>query len=169
MQISVAEALKRVGELFPLDGTILPEGETWYGNELVFRSPVRVRGSYSFDSGAIILTGTIEAETKDRCSRCGKPIEVCLHIPFTERFVKDGSGDENEVYLYSGDVICLDRMIMDQIFLSYPMTPLCKEDCRGLCPVCGADLNEADCGCETHVADDPFAALKKLTNNDKEV
>ena len=169
MQISVAEAQKRIGEIFPLEGSILPEGETWYGHELVFGSPVRVRGSYSFDSGTVTMDGTIEAETEDRCSRCGKPVQVRLRIPFTERFVKDAPDEDGDAYVYTGDVICPDRMIMDQIFLSYPLTPLCREDCKGLCPVCGADLNESDCGCKAPVAENPFAVLKTLTNNDKEV
>ena len=169
MQVSVAEAQKRAGESFPVEGTICPQGETWYGSELVFRSPVRVHGDYVFDSGVIVMTGIIEAEADDRCSRCGKPVVVRLRIPFTERFVKESSGEEDDVYPYSGDVLCPDRMVMDQVFLSYPMTPLCREDCKGLCPVCGTDRNERDCGCEAPVAGNAFAALRQLTNNDKEV
>ena len=169
MRVSVSEAIKRAGESFPFDGTICPDGETWYGQELSFRTPIRVSGSFAFDSGVIVMTGIIEAETEDRCSRCGKDIAVSLQVPFTERFVKEGSVTEDEAYAYTGESLCLDRMVMDQIFLSYPMTPLCREDCKGLCPVCGKDRNETDCGCEVTAAKNPFSVLKQLTNNDKEV
>ena len=63
MPLSVAEAQKRIGVSFPLEGAIYPEGETWYGHALVFSSPVRVRGSYTFDSGTVTMEGIIEAET----------------------------------------------------------------------------------------------------------
>ena len=95
------------------EGTILPEWETWYGHALVFSSPVRVRGSYTFDSGTVTMEGIIEAETEDRCSRCGKPVQVRLRIPFTERFVKDAPVEDGDAYVYSGDVICPDRMILE--------------------------------------------------------
>ena len=169
MQFSIAEAQKRVGEIFPVSGTLHPEGETWYGRTLVFRSPVSLKGEYVFDSGTVTVNGVIEAEVEDRCSRCGKPVLVPLRMPFSERFTKNGADEDGESYEFSGDVVCLDRMVMDQIFLSYPMTPLCREDCKGLCPVCGADRNVTDCGCASPAPENPFAVLRQITNNDKEV
>ncbi len=64
--------------------------------------------------------------------------------------------------VYSGKEIDLTRALREQILLSIPPSPLCSEDCKGLCPTCGKDLNEGECGCDRTVMDPRWAALKGI-------
>ena len=68
-----------------------------------------------------------------------------------------------------GDVIDLTQAFMDELFLQLPMVSLCKPDCKGLCPVCGVDLNRFRCDCAEKTRNSAFDALKALSFEDKEV
>jgi uncharacterized protein len=63
---------------------------------------------------------------------------------------------------YEGKVIDLDPIVREQVLLALPGYPVCQEGCKGLCPVCGANLNERDCGCDRRVPDPRWAGLEKL-------
>jgi len=76
----------------------------------------------------------------------------------TRTFVADEVNEET----YSGKVIDLDPVIREQLLLALPSYPVCQESCKGLCPVCGVNLNERDCGCDRHVPDPRWAALEKF-------
>ena len=81
--------------------------------------------------------------------RCAEPVSGELHIAVRERFADDplaGSSDE-ELYPINDDTIDLAPLVRDAVVLELPMAPLCRDDCAGLCPQCGANRNEGDCGC----------------------
>jgi uncharacterized protein len=63
---------------------------------------------------------------------------------------------------YSGKVIDLDPVVREQLLLSIPAYPVCRESCKGLCPVCGANLNDGDCGCDRRTPDPRWAGLEKF-------
>ncbi len=103
-------------------------------------------------SGGVMVTGTIVAPFKGLCRRCAKPVEGMLRISVRERFTQPGGGygdpDDDEAYPIQDDVADLGPMVRDAVVLELPLAPLCKEDCKGLCPQCGCDRNEEECGCE---------------------
>ena len=68
-----------------------------------------------------------------------------------------------------GYSIDTDALLRNEISLNWPVKILCREDCKGLCPVCGRNLNEGDCGCDTFVPDPRMAALKDIFERSKEV
>jgi uncharacterized protein len=70
--------------------------------------------------------------------------------------------DETDVYPLVGDQLELGEMLREQVILAEPMQPLCRVACRGLCPVCGQDLNERPCACPEARQASPFAVLKQL-------
>ena len=70
--------------------------------------------------------------------------------------------DELDIGFYRNDELDLSGVVSEQVVLEIPMKPVCREGCRGLCPQCGADLNEANCGCDHTVSDPRFAALAEL-------
>lgn len=69
------------------------------------------------------------------------------------------------VYALAGDRLELGEMLREQVILAEPMQPLCREDCRGLCPVCGQNRNERECGCPEERPDSPFMILRRLQEN----
>jgi uncharacterized protein len=102
----------------------------------------------SFEGG-IEVEGTIRAPWVGTCRRCAERVEGELQIPVHERFADlavAGPSDE-DFYPIDLDHIDLAPLVRDAVVLELPMAPLCKEDCAGLCPQCGANRNEGDCGC----------------------
>jgi uncharacterized protein len=72
------------------------------------------------------------------------------------------SAGDAEEETYTGKVIDLDPIVREQILLELPEYPVCDEQCKGLCPVCGANLNDRECGCDRHVPDPRWAGLKNV-------
>ncbi|MEI3507380.1 MAG: DUF177 domain-containing protein [Anaerotignum faecicola] len=85
-----------------------------------------------------------------------------------ERFPHTGRENE-ETETFTGDQIDLADFVKRGIIGELPMKVLCREDCKGLCPVCGKDLNEGDCGCDRTIRDPRFESLRALFSDDEEV
>lgn len=111
--------------------------------------------------GVFLIRGTLAFSANTLCARCIKPVCVSISIPFEERFVRAGSaGDDGELYAFEGDEIDLTEALDEAAIMGLPFRVLCDEDCKGLCPVCGADKNVGNCDCITH--ENAFAVLSKL-------
>lgn len=119
---------------------------------------VRNAGGGTF---VVDVTGQVEADAV--CSRCAEPFHMTLPLEVTEEFREEpGPDDESlDYWRFTGDKIHLDKMVSDAVGASFPIALLCRPDCRGLCPTCGANLNESDCDC-VPVADDRWAVLAPL-------
>lgn len=101
--------------------------------------------------GGVMVTGTVTAPWRGLCRRCAVPVAGELRIAVRERFTQPGAGygdpDDEEAYPIVDDRLDLGPMVRDAVVLELPMAPQCREDCRGLCPDCGADRNTETCGC----------------------
>lgn len=114
----------------------------------MFCDPIRVSGTYVFDGKAFSVSARAEACIEAVCARCTRPFIERVSFAFTERFVKgESDAAEDETYPYSGDELDLEKAVLDNLFLELPIVSVCREDCLGLCPVCGADRNVTDCHC----------------------
>ncbi len=103
------------------------------------------------------------------CSRCLEEIPYPVSIKVMEE-IDFGHMEEEEEFPYLEDkVLDLDMLIFDEIVPKLPTRVLCREDCKGLCPVCGTNLNEKECGCDRKVADPRMAAIQDIFKNFKEV
>ena len=81
----------------------------------------------------------------------------------------ENDSEDNDDYIISNDgYIDADEALTEQILLELPLKHLCKEDCKGLCPKCGTDLNKSTCNCETKEPDPRFDVLRKLLENKKD-
>ena len=100
----------------------------------------------SFDGG-VMVTGTVAAPWQGICRRCAVPVGGELSIAVRERFCDTVDADDEEAYPIVDDALDLSPMIHDALVLELPLAPLCREDCKGLCPHCGADRNVEPCGC----------------------
>lgn len=153
----------------------------------------RVRGE--FDLAADIakvgpdlhVTGVLEGAFIRQCVRCLNDYEEPAAIAFSVEYrgsdvparkapgrakpaakpPEEDASPENEedVYHLAGERLELSEMLREHVILATPMQPLCREDCRGLCPVCGQNLNEGRCDCPPPRPDSPFSVLRKLTEN----
>jgi uncharacterized protein len=110
--------------------------------------------------GAVVVAGTARAPWRGECRRCLRPVEGEVSTAVDELFVTDP--EEGETYPIRGDHIDLEPMAREAVVLGLPLAPLCRPDCKGLCPTCGADLNQAPCGCPAADQDPRWAALDAL-------
>lgn len=104
----------------------------------------------SFDGG-VMASGTVGAPWRGVCRRCTAPVGGELRITVRERFTEPGAryGDpeDDEAYPIVDDRLDLRPMVRDAVVLELPLAPLCRDDCRGLCPQCGIDRNVEACAC----------------------
>lgn len=115
----------------------------------------------------IVLSCETSANTKLICDRCSQEFDTVLKQDFvlTFLFSKTESGSEDFNFRYLSpeeDKIDLSKDVFEYAELSVPMKKLCSEDCKGLCPKCGTNLNENNCGCKLEIENDIWAPLKKL-------
>ena len=162
--------------------------ETWWGQHRgLGRATVQPSSPFRFDLMArttgedLLLEGSAEADFEMECSRCVARYRHDLREAFRlvlepagERVPADPEGasalrrdgitlsDELELGWYRGAEINLDSYLAEVVALAMPVQPLCRNDCAGLCPECGANRNEADCGCSNAKPNSPFAVLASL-------
>ncbi len=121
----------------------------------------------------IEVKGTIETELRLACHRCLQPFLWTLDEKVDTILLKEQpvAEEDDELELdredldfdfFDGEVIDVDQMVAEQVFLALPYKVLCSESCRGLCARCGADLNVEECTCVESASDSPFARLKAL-------
>ncbi len=144
-----------------------------YG-ELTFLTPVTFRGKMENIGDLLELSGRGTGALRLICSRCLKPYRWDFSVIVEEFYTNQqeivDADEDGEINFFSGDEIDLMPQILKQIFLEIPMKLLCDPNCRGLCPHCGADLNEGDCDCDKEDIDIRLAGLKDLLKQmDKEV
>jgi len=116
---------------------------------------VKLDGRLEPAGDGYLLRGTLRGELSVPCARCLEPAPVPIEAPMAVTFVErdeaesdEEIGAEDDTVSFQHGVIDLTRPIRDEILLAVPMTPICREDCAGICPVCGGNRNLTPCGCE---------------------
>ena len=119
----------------------------------------------------VLVSGRFDATARLACSRCLEPLatrvepQVDVHmvpVPSARQGETELGPDDLEVDFYQGDILDLGTLLRSETDLALPMKPLCRVDCRGLCPVCGGNRNVTDCRCETRGIDPRLAPLEAL-------
>ncbi len=130
------------------------------------------------DKDTFAVSGRVQARLAMECSRCLEPFEVPVDSTFDLRYVpmaeNAGEGerevgeDDLTTAFHREGVLNLIDLIREQFVLALPMKPLCTDECRGLCPQCGTNLNSTQCGCEPAWEDPRLAPLKSLLTPEEE-
>jgi uncharacterized protein len=121
---------------------------------------------------AFSVTGEVKARLELTCSRCVEPFDVPVSAAFELRYVPQtentGEGerelaeDDLITAYYREGMLDIGDLLREQFQLAFPMKPLCRDACKGLCPQCGANLNRTECGCAPAWEDPRLAPLKQL-------
>ena len=153
---------------------VLEEG-WWHsalGDEQVLGldGPLRLKVKVSKAADKFLVQGMIHGAIRIRCDRCLEPFQKNVKSEFHVYLVapREGSDQEEvelldedmEVDFVKGGAVDFDDVVREQIYLSLPMRLICKETCRGLCPGCGANLNETSCSCRKAESAPAFSKLR---------
>ncbi len=134
-----------------------------------FDGPVTAEGLVKNTAGVLELTADVKADMTVRCDRCGKPFQRHLTPRYTATLQADApDADSEDVFPLAGDEADVSDVLETCFILGMDQRFLCREDCRGLCPVCGKDLNDGPCGCGKEI-DPRMAALGQLLDDIQEV
>jgi len=138
------------------------------GKGMTASGPVTFRIKVTRLGEQVHVRGAVHVTIQTQCSRCAGEVSAEVEAPadvILERLTSDRKGKEfeDEGYgVYSGEEIDLADHLRGQLALYFPTRFLCKPDCKGLCPHCGADLNMEPCRCQKVATDPRWAALKKI-------
>jgi uncharacterized protein len=132
------------------------------------------RGSFAVTNTGrlLVLRGSMTAEVRLACARCLEPLTVKLEIPLSEEFsARTGAEaaeektidvEEPERAAFHENLLDLPELVRQNILISLPLQPLCRDDCLGICPRCGARLGTGVCACPPEEPQGPLAELRKL-------
>lgn len=126
-------------------------------DNISFSGDILIEGEIIKGSQAFEIKGKIECQRQFTCDRC-----------LTETTDKQLIEFDEELENIEDNIADLTEVIRDNILAAQPVKNLCKSDCKGLCPVCGQNLNEKECSCDTFIFDPRLDALKKFFNAESE-
>ncbi len=121
----------------------------------------------------ILISGTVTLEMGIPCSRCLEEVPTSIHFEFDKKLsiadnsLTDEEMDENNYLI--GFEMDVDKLVYAEILVNWPMKVLCKDDCEGICKVCGTNLNRGACDCQRTELDPRMAAIQDIFNKFKEV
>ncbi len=130
--------------------------------------------------GKARVEGDVELVFETNCDRCLAEVPMTLTLEFerevaspdaeTDSLVDQGDREEDdELEFMEGYQLNVETFVHNEILLDWPMKILCRYDCKGICKVCGKNLNLEECGCDTFVPDPRMAAIQDIFNANKEV
>ena len=166
------------GERDRLQRTYAPSAFDTTDEEYAVVQPVTLAFDIHKKNREVTLVGRMSTVLQLQCSRCVEPFALpvdasfdLFYLPHTEN---TGEGeveieeDDLETAFYRDDVIDLGQLMREQFYLVLPMKPLCRDDCRGLCPQCGVNLNQSACDCVSRWTDPRLNPLRSLVKDKEE-
>lgn len=160
MKIDVSDLLKKNITKKHIDLTILEKGFCDGREPISFVGPVKLEGTLSLVGDMLDLDATATAKIELICSRCLEKFVRDIHIDIHEKFSNENVNKDDDYIFIDSDAIDITEIIENNIILSLPIKNLCKEDCKGLCQICGTNLNNSSCNCGNQDIDPRLAGLK---------
>lgn len=160
MIVNIADLNTGMGEKIPFAFETSAEAMDAVPGEGSFEGEITVRGTVLYTGHGYRVEGVIRCRKAFACNRCLEPCEKEQETAFSEEFRRMAGDDDGNVF--DGDAIDITGMVRDTLLAAQPLSNICRPDCKGLCPVCGANLNHGDCGCERFVPDPRLAALQQF-------
>ena len=172
MQIELARLDESDGKF----AHVYEPGELETDDERVYlAAPVSVSGRVERSKGKVQVTGEVDTRVQVECDRCLKYVDLPAQTKFKLDYVTPEAYEatapaeltDNDLALsvFDGESIDLVVLVREQLLLTVPSRVLCNEACKGLCPICGADRNTADCKCATNEVDPRWEALRELAKD----
>lgn len=166
MLLDITPILNGDTEVLPFEGEYMPDEEAY--RDIVFSKPIHLNGTVTNMAGYMNLTLHAEYSYDAVCARCLAPIHRDCSLDLEKSVAAEGTleNEDTDDYLIArGKKLDLSEPVTDKVYLELPEKHLCKEDCAGLCPMCGRDLNQGACGCKTKSVDPRLEILRQLLDD----
>ena len=166
MQIELSVLFDRNGAACEYDEAFEAEEFSFGGRSFGVRAdkPVHVR-IFHRDRGRFEVSGTASLTVVTACDRCLEPVEKEFPLELSAEFDLNDSAECSELPFISGSKLDVDAFALDELYVNMLVSILCRDDCRGLCKKCGANLNIRQCGCDTSIPDPRLADIFKIYNS----
>ena len=161
--------LKRIfaveGSEIVIDHTLDMSDVDWAGS-YPLKDPVIIKGFVQNRSGVVQLKLDMAYTFSSLCDRCGDDAVTDYNVEFDKLLAVSIEGEDSDTIITVPDMkLDIDELVFAEIILSLPSKHLCKEDCKGICPKCGKNLNKGACECPDKEIDPRLAKLAELLNN----
>ena len=167
--LDVSKALKNPGQVYAF--ALQPELEEMevLGDPVRFEE-IAVSGEFFGAGERVSVRGQVVSTVTSRCAKCLEPVTLELRAEMDALFARQIDPEDPDLYAFEGSKADLTDAVRDALLLELPYRFLCSEDCKGLCPTCGVNLNLGTCTCqEGGNVTNPFSALKAIVQNNEEV
>ena len=165
MLLGLSKIIGCPGSVVPFE-TSLDLSQMEFGGSTLLTEPIHAVGQVRNKAGVLIMTGELTTRLHGNCDRCAKPVEQDLSFSVEAVLVTELENEDYDdpwTFELVGDQADLDDILTTAVVLNMDSKLLCNEDCRGLCPKCGADLNDGPCSCKPEL-DPRMAVLQQLLN-----
>ena len=166
MKIDITDIIERDGAVkhSVTDVDKLSDRNTGSGKSIVdVQGVIHIEGEIYNHEGILDISAQIFGQLKAQCYRCLEDITAPFSVHMEETFERANGSKNLDNYEYSGHILDISQAVIDSVYLNIPYRMLCKSDCKGLCPKCGSNLNQKECGCiEQSEENGRFSALKDL-------
>lgn len=173
VQLYLGEVKKHVGSTFKDVLRDSPGELRWEGEKILFAQPITVEVRLTNCGSEILVEGTLTTVLVLDCSRCLEPFLYPMSVDFklelrnvdrlnrpSDLEAEAEETDEIKYFCEHDNYVDITKDLEELILVNLPMKPLCRPECLGICPVCGANRNEIQCGCEVGEVDPRLAVLK---------
>ncbi|MGI6308751.1 MAG: YceD family protein [Dethiobacteria bacterium] len=173
MRLYIPDLQKDEGKFLSYNGTVCLETGASDEHPLL---KISLQAAYIYPQ--VVIKGEWRTDLQGECSRCLQKFDYCLKDDFYEEFAhlqspvvesKGAAGgldlEKGERFVFWGDFLDLSEYFRQLFLMSQPLKILCREDCKGLCPLCGANKNKEQCSCQQDEVDPRWAALQKIKDN----
>ena len=169
MVVDLSSIIKVTGAQVELDGFVELNEAEFLGESYRFNEPLKITGRIYNNGQSLTLDANVKGKMKTECARCLKEIEEDVDFDIDELLSKNEEGvdTDGDFILFDGHEIDISGIVADRFLMNISGRYLCSEDCKGLCPTCGHDLNESDCGCNNEYVDPRWQALADILNQQK--
>ena len=175
MKISLDKLIRRENNKLDLNFSQKIDTINYCNNNYKLSSPINIEGKVSNTNKGLYLDVDVDFTLVDNCSRCLDEVEVPIEYSIQGFLVKEGFDEDefedDDAIIFDGQELDLVDIIEQTLDFKIPASVLCKEDCKGLCQGCGANLNIEACSCnesanDEEIIDPRFAKLKDIFKND---
>ena len=161
--LDVIKALKHPGQIYPFQAEPEIEDMVVLDDPVSFKN-VAVSGEYFGAGERVSLQGEITAVVSSRCAKCLEDVTIPLKAELDAQFAREPDPEDPDLYSFEGSKADITDAVRDALLLELPYRFICSEDCKGLCPRCGVNLNHGSCNCKPDT-DPRLAVLEQLLDD----